>query len=338
MKKNLLLLVAFCALVFASCSKDEAEDTTLSNLVITSNIAANVVDFTASANNALSYAWDFGNGQVASGSAVQTTFVLNGKYWVKCTATGKTDKLTDSVMVEIIEGGRQISALETLLCGYDEETRESSAVWYWAANKPQMLSGGMKSHHYEHDSALYDLFDPIDQSWWAEEGPSMPEALNDAYSFKFNPSFDYACDYKEDGFVCNWAYAHHRYGIKVEQYGDIIRFDNPKTGSWSIETYAHADYPDFTTDAPKTLINGVAEDVSYFLKINGGAYLFQESGVAEYQILSITEDTVMLRFDYAVPMDLTMDSDWEYPDWITIGEGEWGYAYLVKNSSATEEQ
>lgn len=336
MKTRTLLFVVMLALAFTACEKNETEeDKTLANFTLSVIVNQDQAVFTAYADNAVSYNWDFGNGQTAKGDSVETNYAANGTYWAKCTVMGYPARITDSieVVIDAIEDG--ITEVEKILCGYNEETEESTAVWYWADNMPMVLSGGFKSHHYSDEDAFQDLFDRIDQSWWSEDEPSLPESLNDEYSFTYNTTFDYTCDYKDDGFACNWAYAYHRYKETVAQYGDFVRMDAPMQGSWSMEVFDHADYPDLAANAPKTIVNGVEEAKSYFLKIHG-AYLLQETGVAEYQILSISEDTIFLRFDYAVPLDLDVDPTWSNPEWISIGAGEWGYAYLVKTSSATE--
>lgn len=343
MKKNFLflMLVAFSSLFIISCDDEEKTNPAVANLVLTADVLDNTVDFTATAENAVSYSWNFGNGTTGSGASAQATYAMIGEYWAKCTATGATSQLVDSIKVVINIGDPEVfNPVAKLLCGFDETTGESDAVWYWAAGKDVMLSGGAKTYYFEHDSAMYSIFDPIDQSWWNEAGPSMGESYNDAYSFKLNQSFDYSCDYKEDGLALNWAYGYHRYSIQTEMYSDVATLNAPKTGSWKITQYDFADYASYDSIhlAPKTMVDGVAEDKAYYLELTGGAWLFQENAEAKYQILSITSDSVFVRYPTDLHEDFDVNGswilpDWGDPEWLSPGEGEWAYAYLVKEES-----
>ncbi len=339
--------MAFSSLFIISCDPDDENEPVVANLVLTADVNENVVSFLATAENAVTYSWNFGNGTTGTGAAAEATYSMVGSYMVKCTATGATSQLVDSISVVITVGDPTIiNPVSKLLCGFDEATGESTAVWYWGALKENMLSGGAKSFYYEReDSAVYSLFDPIDQSWWNEAGPSMGESYNDAYSFKLNQSFDYSCDYKEDGIAVNWAFAYHRYAIPVEMYSDVASVDAPKTGSWVINKYNHADYAAYDSIhlAPQTIVDGVAEAATYVIEISGGAWMFQENAEAKYQILSMDADTVFIRFATDLHEDFDVNGswilpDWGDPEWLSPGEGEWAYAYLVKQESTPVEE
>ncbi len=71
------------------------------NLVLTQNINGNTAYLTATAENATSYLWEFENGNTATGESAEVTYELIGHYWVKCTATGQTNSLIDSIEVII---------------------------------------------------------------------------------------------------------------------------------------------------------------------------------------------------------------------------------------------
>lgn len=350
MKKHLLFLLAFCALVFVSCDKDKDEETTdpaVANLKLTADVTANTVKFTAAAENAHKYAWDFANGESGEGATAEASYKIAGTYWVKCTASGAASKLTDSIKVEVLEGDPSVyNDVAKLLCGFNSENGESSAVWYWGANKDKMLSGGPKTFFWDRaDSAVYSLFDPIDQSWWNEAGPSAI-SYNDAYSFKLNQSFDYSCEYGEDGLSLNWAYANYRYSIASTMYSDEPTTSVPTTGSWEIEVHEFEKYASYDSihNAPQTIVDGVGVDAAYFLKVKGGAWLMKENAVAEYQILRIDADTVFMRWEAGIPADFNVTPgehtwikpDWAEYSWLSPGEGEWEYGYLVKDESTPE--
>lgn len=354
MKKQFffLMLLAFSSLFIISCDDDDSADPVVANLVIADPIVeGNKATFSATAENAVSYSWNFGNGTTGTGASVETTYEMMGEYTVICTATGASSQLVDSVKVTILEGNPDIfNEVAKLLCGFDDETGESSAVWYWDAlgtgtdTLPYRLSGGPKAFSWEReDSAMFSLFDPIDGSWWHENGPSVDVAYNDAYSFKLNQSFDYVCNQNGDGMVYNWGWANYRDGVVTSMYSDIATTSYPESGSWKLEVYDYADYADYDSigNAPGTMVNGVKEEKAYYLKISGGAWLFQVNAVPEYQILSITEDMIHMRMPVGFPSDFETDPekftwimpDWGDPAWLSPGEGEWAYAYLVKDET-----
>ncbi len=84
-----------------SVPTDTTSKDTVANLLLTQNVDGNKVTLTATAENALTYLWNFENGDTASGSSVQTTYEQPGDYWAKCTATNIVNSITDSVQITI---------------------------------------------------------------------------------------------------------------------------------------------------------------------------------------------------------------------------------------------
>ena len=92
-----LFLVYF---LLVSCKKAGADSVTVAlpaNLSIAANVSVDgtgIVIFTATATNAVSYAFEFGNGQVRTVPSGVTTFQYtntgNNTYTVTVTATGST--------------------------------------------------------------------------------------------------------------------------------------------------------------------------------------------------------------------------------------------------------
>lgn len=340
-KITFLCLISLIVFGLSSCKKEDPVDNSVKNLQLSFTKDGNVISLSASADNALNFAWDFANGEKGTGANVDAVYSVKGTYWVKCSASNSTSQQVDSIEVDP-EGDPEVyNEVARTLCGFNSQTNESSAVWYWASGADYMLFGGAKSYSYERlDSAEYSLFDPIATGgdiWWQESGPSKAQSLNDAYSFKLNQEMNYTCDYKEDGFCLNWAYAFYRHNMNTSQYVDTITNSVPTNGSWKIHTYAHADYQDYPgiVDAPMTRVNGREVDTAYFLETKGGTWLFQEIAEPKYQILSITQDSVFVRWEVGLPADFQVDKTppWDYPQWLSPGDGEWQYAYLVKTES-----
>lgn len=57
----------------------------------------------ARAENATTFFWDFANGTQATGDTVIASYSASGDYWVRCTASGQQNKITDSILVVIPE-------------------------------------------------------------------------------------------------------------------------------------------------------------------------------------------------------------------------------------------
>lgn len=80
---------------------DTISSDTVINLLLTQSINGNIVNFTATAEHANNYSWNFGNGDTARGNSVQVTYELSGDYWTKCIASGNINSVTDSIKVTI---------------------------------------------------------------------------------------------------------------------------------------------------------------------------------------------------------------------------------------------
>lgn len=338
MKKLSFLIFALLMLIFTSCE----EDLLVSNLEVSYEISNKtcVFVFTAKADNAESYIWYANNIEIARGETMEYNFCEIKDRFVICAAEGNSNVIYDTTFINVEIDSIYLSEVAEILCGYDKETDNNSATWYWGANKAKILSGGPKAFIYSHDSADFCLFDPIDQSLWYQDYLTINESYNDAYSF--NTNLEYTCDYKENGFCLNWAYAYHRYNINSTIYEDEITHNLPQKSKWTITEYDYDNYSDYDkiNEAPKTIVNGNAVNKAYYLQIWDGAYLMQECAEPKYQILRIDKDTVFLRWEVGLPedFDTSPNAGWIYPDWIDYdylepGVGQWMYGYLVEQES-----
>lgn len=329
--RDLLFLAALFAIGMWSCEKDEEKDETVKNLQITHEVTDNKVSFTANAENANTYDWDFGNGETASGAAVEVEYKIADTYEVKCTANGKTNNISQTQEVTVLVGDPEVyNDVAKLLCGFDEETGESNASWKWAVGFG-MMSSGEKSFSYDHDSATYAYFDPINDSWWKMGeygGVIWDEAQDDVYTFTLNKSFDYSNEYGETGFMWNWVWAEYNFGADVEIWGDIPLMEGEKTGSWELEVIEHE-----SDTLPKTIVSGKEVAKSYVITLKGGAYLGIGASTPIYQICRIDADTCWVRYDNTIPSEYMPVTE-KKPTWAeegVSGDPEWGYFYLVKN-------
>jgi len=169
-KQSQYIFVLLTTLVFLtwSCQKDEYK---LGELVVPSNVtleytiagadAANpagdgtgVVNFTASADHAITYNYMFGDGKdnkVAPGGEVSHVFSKTGTntYNVTVVAVGTGGiSSSKSAQIEVFSSFTDDEAVEFLSGG-------SSKSWYWAADQPGHLGLGPNDQVYDNGSHTY---------------------------------------------------------------------------------------------------------------------------------------------------------------------------------------
>jgi len=301
MMKNLIIgMLAITVLLFGACKEDPpAEPTKPGPVTITYVIVENVVTYHAEAKDAISYAWDLGNGETPTGQDVTGTYTFPGIYTVKCTAKGRDENTSATTDVDVKDGDPDVfSEVNVALSGYNSSTGESEAVWMWVDGPGVMGDGPRESV----PDTVY--FNPIDQSWWQNEGGDLPEdGLDDGYSFKLNEKMEYVNDFKT-AFMINWAWA----AVRGSYDGDLpgiwedVAYESYEapSSSWSIE---------YITDINDTLtfetdINGTMKSGAYVIHLTNKASLGMESKGYDYQILKLTADTLWVRYDNTFPENL----------------------------------
>ncbi len=305
MKKYLYLLIAFAIVSLTSCKKED--DNTGADkpgeVKITYQVNGNVVNYHAEAENAISYAWDLGNGETPTGQDVTGTYSFPGDYEVTCTAKGRVEDSKATVTVKVEQGDPDIfNKVNLLLSGYNAETGESEAVWTWT-DAPGVFADGPREG--EPDTVY---FNPIDYSWWQNEGGDIDEnALDDEYMFKLNPKMEYVNDFKT-AFMVNWAWAAVRGHTNGEIPGiweDVAwegynNGQSPMVASWSVEHIPNIN----DTLTFKTQVGDEMLDGAYVIHLTNNASLGMESAGYDYQILKLTQDTLWVRFDNTFPENL----------------------------------
>lgn len=326
MKKLFLFgALATIALGFVACTKDNTNDPKVVSITFSNPVYAdNTVTLTANAENANTYTWDFDNGTTASGATATGTYKFPGEYWVKCTAAGKTNQVTDSIQINMENGDPTIVNEVTKLL--------ASHPWGWAGNGTLpndfgLWSAGPKGHTYTNDSAKYDYADPFDDSWWKlgeYDGVVNEGSLDDVYTFTLDKTMAYTNEYGETGFMFNWAWA-TKYGYGTpDVWADDLYMQGATKGSWDITIIEH----DADT-IPKTIVNGNEVAKSYIITLKGGAWLGVGAASPEYQICRIDSDTLWVRYDNTYPQDLPIQDAWA-DEGIALDDPEWDYFYLVK--------
>lgn len=334
MIKNLLIaILAVTVLTFSACKKNDDNTNTdkPGPVTITYVVTDNVVKYHAVADNAVGYSWDLGNGETPSGQDVTGTYTFPGDYDVTCTAKGRVEDTKGIVKVTVEKGDPDIfNEVNLTLSGYNSATGESEAVWTWV-DAPGVFADGPRESTPD---TVY--FNPIDFSWWQNEGGDIDEnALDDEYMFKLNQKMEYVNDFKT-AFMINWAWAAVRgeyddglpgiwEDVAWKGYNNGI---SPAISSWSVE---HIDNINDTLTF-ETNVNGKMMPGAYVIHITNNLSVGMESAGYDYQILKLTSDTLWVRFDNSFPENL---GDYYDPDELANeganpGEPDESYLKLVR--------
>jgi len=301
MKKSLFYLFAI-ALLFGACNKDDEETTPEAQkpgeitLTVTQN--GNVVTYKAVASDAISYIWDLGNGETPTGAEVTGTYSFPGDYEIKCTAKGRSEDRIKTEVVAVLEGDPEIfNEMNVTLAGYNAATGTSDAVWHWN-NISHSNAVGPFPYNAETDSAYFAV---VDDSWWGnDEGTIVPDALDDEYNFALNQSMTYTNDFKA-AFIVSWAWMAAYYNTTVAIWSDppYDAYDAP-AASWSIRHIENiSDSLSFTT-----MLNGAEMPGAYIIELTNGADLGMEAGKNSFQIISLDDNDLWVRFDSSPPENL----------------------------------
>lgn len=181
-----IILPAFLLVgLLASCKKDDPEVIAGFTFKADANNFLKV-DFTSTAQNFTSLAWDFGDGQSSTETNPSHTYAAAGKYTVKLTATGAGGSDVFSQNIELVDNNAQL----TILAGTTSKTWKLLRVP--KGGRYPMLVG------------------PFDRSsiWWAmglnnDEIANRPCSMNDEFTFYRDGA--YKLDDKGDFWVeGNW--------------------------------------------------------------------------------------------------------------------------------------
>lgn len=289
-----MLLVAT---LFTACNQNEDDTPGIgnppSNVDFTYSIKENVVLFVASATDAYQYYWTFGDKNFGTGDSASHAYEDPGEYTISLTAIGKGGQTSISKKVTLDKGNpTKFSTYNILLSGYNPITKTSSKVWIWDKTAGGFSCGPPANGSY---------FDPIDDSWWRAGENEMANygCYDDEFSFLLETS-----EYKHksgESFLYNWAWANELRGQTQNQYADTALPYTPPAATWKIKNY----------------INGT--DTARVIELTNGAWIGIGNGTHAYHIVSISSDTLWIRYDASTP-------DVFSP---TKTMSEWGYLRLV---------
>ncbi|MGJ8684005.1 MAG: family 16 glycosylhydrolase [Nonlabens sp.] len=256
---NKIFFLAFAGLLILSCQEDDlkfgditAPTELVVNFTVQGQDAANPfgdgsgkVDFTASAQNAINFTYDFGD--MRSGSAYDGTithqFVEQGTnvYSVTVTATGTGGaSTTQTVLVEVFSAFDDAEAKQFLTGG-------TTKTWYWAAaeaghlgvgpNDPNIANPGennfpayYSASPFEKNGAGESMCLYMDQMVFTMNGNNVEYELLNGGETYFNASFEGVAG-GANGF--DYCYAYDTSGVKNVTFlpSDSIVPDTEKRGT-----------------------------------------------------------------------------------------------------------
>ncbi len=267
MKKTTLLLLSFAVLLGISSCKKENEPTlgsapTEADAAFTYAPSAdnvNIIEYTAT-NAGFTYKWDLGNNSQAEGATVRGAYPTKGTYTVTLTVFNSGGSASSSQQVEILEDDASLlnNPKYTLLTG--GISGPGSKTWVVDSTRAAHLGVG-----------------PVGGTWWEWwDADPLAKANSGLYSDR---------------------YTFHLSGFKFDQVTNGSIF--VKTGSETQFPGAYQNADDYTAPFDDQLgetwtLSEGEEDTT--IKISGNAFIGMYTGVREYEIFSLKENELILRY------------------------------------------
>jgi len=267
------------AMMFSSCQDDDLGLETMmvpSNIVVNTDISidgSGLVNFTVSADNAITYRFNFGDGTTAT--------TLDGTYEKRFSRTG-----LNTYLVNVIAYGKGgISSSETIEIEVqsdfsDPETKQfltggSSKKWYVAAYLPGHLGVGQNTND---DGPI------VDGGGFFSAAPNFgPECFyDDQITFSLNAEDNIVYTYNDFGesFV-NWTYT-TQFGGNGEEFVDECL----EVGS---ATAVSVSLVPASSDIPNNASTGT------LIELSPNAFIAYYIGQNQYEVLSIDDNNMVLR-------------------------------------------
>ncbi len=280
MKKKSFALLSFAmmaalALTMFSCEDDPADPPTIT---IFASVDGYQVAFTATATNADTYAWDFGDGESSTEMNPVYTYPQSGSFTAACTATGDGGSVSASTSVTI-----SASELEMLTGG---PAMANGKAWVFSP-------AGSEGDGIFKCTADLEFEDPIPAGILGLIG--LPTEYED--EFIFHHDMSYTHDVKNDSSVTDVIFAMLNQ-IEFRQSAEDIIVLAPFTPVAATFTYTE------DTDLTLTCVDPDDDEVTSeltwedvnVLEIAGGEFLGVQDFTRQYMILNITVDRLQVGF------------------------------------------
>lgn len=288
-RSQYILIALFGLLILATGCQEEHEMGALvtpTNVQLTAEIVgvddenpngdgSGFVNFTATAENAITYNYIFDDGsgtQVAADGKITHQFSVTGvnTYTVTVSAVG-TGGLTSSKsnQVEVLSTFEDTDALEFLTGG-------SSKTWYWAADLPGHAGMGTESEDYGNLEYTW-------ASWW-QIGPFDTEkaCMYDA-EFVFTKT-DNGLTFEQ---TAGLAWIPGTYGGDIGVDGDQCYGEDVATPLYGVKNVS------FVPSSSKAAIDGEYRGTT--MNFSDGGFMCWWVGTSEYDIIEVTENILTVR-------------------------------------------
>lgn len=291
------LLVPFIAGFLSSCDDDEESTPDpvagFTFAVDTENTLK--ITFTNTSTDALSYSWNFGDGNSSTDESPEHTYAATGDYEVTLTATGENGNTNESTKtVQAIEPVVPVGCADNANLNLLTGCVEGGKAWRfrrvdgWKAVGPGTLG--------EDEKVLGEPSDPMDISWWAagESDFDGDECqIDDEYVFHPNGVYE---NNNNGTYLFHWDVANFELGQENPQFSDPCLTDlEPDKPTWEFLTKTGSDGNDYL-----------------FIVFSEGSSIGMYQSIEEYQIMELTEDLLTVRLVDVAPGDLTNDDGWRY--------------------------
>jgi len=279
--KSINYIISTLLLILISCSEETPGVLTPSNLVVTSEISddgSGKVNFQATATNASSYTFAFGDGtseESLTGNVVKF-YDMGGQntYSVTVTANGAGGlSVSKTVQIEVnVDGGTsEFAEIISLL------TNDDSKTWYLSAAEPGHLGVGPAR-------------EGIDGDWWYPKWYSAQ-----AFEKCGSPDSDCLCDdeltFSVDGNVISYSLDNKGQTFFNSAHKGVV-------GGTEVDDFCY----DFDTSGTKTVtLSSVegnvpeAETTGTQIDFSDTGFMGYYVGSSTYEILSISEDLLYVR-------------------------------------------
>ncbi|MDP5105313.1 MAG: family 16 glycosylhydrolase [Polaribacter sp.] len=291
-------IVLSLALVFASCQEENisiGEIIAPSNVTISADIAgvdtdnpngdgSGFVNFSASADNVISYKFDFGDGksEVAPSGAVTHRYTTTGvnTYTVVVSAIGTGGvKSSTSSEVVVFSSFADLEAVEMM----SGKVIGGSKTWYWASNLPTHVGLGPFEDDYGNGEFAWP-------AWWNSIGP-----WDDEKSCMYTNEFVFTR--LDEGLTFEQtvgpAFVPGTYAGVLGVTGDTCHDETVVTTMFGLKNVS------FAPSSTKAALEGSYNNAPYrgtSFEISDGGFMGWYAGASTYDIISVTDDQLYVRY------------------------------------------
>ncbi|WP_396602581.1 family 16 glycosylhydrolase [Algibacter sp. R77976] len=285
-------------LLSTSCQEDDAvvgDIITPTNVTIAAEIVgvdadnpygdgSGFVNFTATADNEITYQFDFGDGNedVEPSGEIQHRFTVTGvnTFTVVVNAVGTGGVMSSTSMnVEVFSSFSDLEAVD-MMAG---STIGGNKTWYWAANVATHVGLGP----YEDDYGSGEFAWP---AWWNSIGP-WDEEKSCMYTNEF------VFTRLEEGLTFEQtvgpAFIPGTYAGVIGVDGDTCHDESVATTMFGVKNVS------FLPSSSKAALEGSYNDAPYrgtSFEISDGGFMGWYAGASSYDIISVTDDELYVRY------------------------------------------